>query len=38
VLDLDPATPGSRKLLEQVVDAHLVMDSEYDLARRYLEK
>jgi hypothetical protein len=38
VLGLDPATPSSRKLLEQVVDAHLVMDTEYDLARRYLER
>src|ERR1041385_1044610 len=31
VLDLDPATPGSRKLPEQVVDPHLVMDTETDL-------
>jgi tetratricopeptide (TPR) repeat protein len=29
---------GSRKLLEQVVDAHLVMDAEYDLARQYLSR
>lgn len=39
VLGLDPAasTPeGARKLLAQVVDAHLVMDAEYDLARQYL--
>jgi tetratricopeptide (TPR) repeat protein len=38
-LGLDPAaaTPaGARKLLQQVVDAHLVMDAEYDLARQYL--
>ena len=36
---LDPAAaqPATRKkLLEQVVDAQLVMDAEYDLARQYL--
>ncbi len=41
VLGLDPAaaTPAGRhKLLEQVVAAHLVLDAEYDLARRYLEQ
>jgi tetratricopeptide (TPR) repeat protein len=40
VLGLDPAaaTPAGRhRLLEQVVAAHLVLDAEYDLARRYLE-
>ena len=39
VLGLDPdgATPaGARKLLGDVVGAHLVMDAEYDLARQYL--
>jgi hypothetical protein len=39
VLGLDPeaATPaGARKLLSEVVDAKLVMDAEYDLARQYL--
>jgi tetratricopeptide (TPR) repeat protein len=35
VLGLDPATPP-RRLLEQVIDAGLVMDAEYDLARQYL--
>ena len=30
----DPA--AARKLLERAVDAHLVMDAEYDLARQYL--
>ena len=30
----DPAM--ARKLLERAVDAHLVMDAEYDLARQYL--
>jgi hypothetical protein len=41
VLALDPgaATPATtRKLLEQMVAAHLVMDAEYDLARRYLAR
>ncbi len=41
VLGLDPgaATPaGARKLLLEVVDARLVMDAEYDLARQYLAK
>jgi len=39
VLALDPvAASSSRRLLEQVVDARLVMDTEYDLARRYLER
>jgi len=41
VLGLDPeaATPaGARKLLSQVVDAKLVMDAEYDLARQYLAR
>jgi len=41
VLGLDPeaATPaGARKLLSQVVDAKLVMDAEYDLARLYLAR
>jgi hypothetical protein len=39
VLGLDPATkePAARKkALERVVDAQLVMDAEYDLARQYL--
>ena len=39
VLGLDPeaATPaGARKLLGKVVEARLVMDAEYDLARLYL--
>ena len=38
-LGLDPAVrdPASaRKALERAVDAHLVMDAEYDLARQYL--
>ncbi len=35
VLGLDPATPP-RRLLEQVIEAGLVMDAEYDLARQYL--
>jgi hypothetical protein len=38
-LGVDPAaaTPAGRhKLLEQVIAAHLVLDAEYDLARRYL--
>jgi hypothetical protein len=38
-LGLDPAArdPASaRKLLVRAVDAHLVMDAEYDLARQYL--
>jgi tetratricopeptide (TPR) repeat protein len=30
------ADPGKRELLEQVVDARLVLDAEYDLARKYL--
>jgi tetratricopeptide (TPR) repeat protein len=35
----DATTPaGARKLLEEVVDAKLVMDAEYDLARQYLTK
>ena len=41
VLGLDPAaaTPAGRhKLLEGVIAAHLVLDAEYDLARRYLEQ
>ena len=41
VLGLDPeaATPaGARKLLSQVVEAKLVMDAEYDLARQYLAR
>jgi tetratricopeptide (TPR) repeat protein len=38
-LDPDAATPaGARKLFAQVVDAHLVMDAEYDLARQYLAR
>lgn len=40
-LGLDPAaaTPeGARKMLQQVVDARLVMDAEYDLARQYLAR
>lgn len=38
-LDPDAATPaGARKLLQQVVDAKLVMDAEYDLARQYLAR
>jgi tetratricopeptide (TPR) repeat protein len=39
VLGLDPAaaTPAGRhKLLQDVIAAHLVLDAEYDLARRYL--
>ena len=39
VLGLDPeaATPaGRRRLLGEVVEARLVMDAEYDLARQYL--
>lgn len=35
VLGLDPSA-DRKKLLEQVVDAQLVMDAEYDLARQYL--
>jgi tetratricopeptide (TPR) repeat protein len=41
VLGLDPesATPtGARKKLREVVDARLVMDAEYDLARQYLSQ
>lgn len=38
-LDPDAATPaGARKLLSKVVDAKLVLDAEYDLARRYLAR
>lgn len=37
VLDAD-AVANSRKLLEQVVNARLVMDAEYDLARQYLAR
>jgi tetratricopeptide (TPR) repeat protein len=38
-LDPDTATPaGARKRLQQVVDARLVMDAEYDLARQYLAR
>jgi tetratricopeptide (TPR) repeat protein len=38
-LEPDAATPaGARKLLEQVVEARLVMDAEYDLARQYLAR
>jgi tetratricopeptide (TPR) repeat protein len=39
VLGLDPATKDpaiKKKTLERVVDAQLVMDAEYDLARQYL--
>lgn len=39
VLGVDPAaaTPAGRhKLLAEVIAAHLVLDAEYDLARRYL--
>lgn len=39
VLGLDPAavTPaGKRKLLQQAIDAKVIFDAEYDLARRYL--
>ncbi|HEX7842139.1 MAG TPA: hypothetical protein VF469_31925, partial [Kofleriaceae bacterium] len=39
VLGIDPAaaTPAGRhNLLEAVISAHLVLDAEYDLARRYL--
>ncbi len=38
-LDLDPAaaTPAAKKkLFEQVLEAQVVLDAEYDLARRYL--
>ena len=41
VLGLDPEAgkpKGARKLLQQVVDAQLVMDAEYDLARQYLAR
>lgn len=41
VLGFDPSStsPAStRKLLEEMVAAHLVMDAEYDLARRYLAR
>ena len=38
-LDPDASTPaGARKLLQQVVDAKLVMDAEYDLARQSLAR
>lgn len=39
VFELDPAatTPAAKKLLfAQVLEAHVVLDAEYDLARRYL--
>ena len=39
MFDLDPAqaTPAAKKrLFAQVLDAHVVLDAEYDLARRYL--
>ncbi|MBA3392555.1 MAG: hypothetical protein H0T89_07925 [Deltaproteobacteria bacterium] len=39
VLGLDPAAAtagGRRKLLQQAIDARIVFDAEYDLARRYL--
>ncbi len=37
--DPEAKTPAAmRKKLEQVVDAHLVMDAEYDLARQYLAR
>jgi tetratricopeptide (TPR) repeat protein len=41
MLGFDPEvkTPAAmRKKLEQVVEAHLVMDAEYDLARQYLAR
>ena len=41
VLGLDPAAQTAearRKLLRQVVDARLIFDAEYDLARRYLQQ
>lgn len=38
-LDPDASVPANaRKLLQQVVDARLVMDAEYDLARQYLAR
>jgi hypothetical protein len=38
-LDAEAQSPaGAKKLLEQVVSARLVMDAEYDLARRYLSR
>jgi hypothetical protein len=39
-LGLDPSLSpeAARRLLERVVDARLVMDAEYDLARRYLAR
>ena len=38
-IDPDASKPaGARKLLKQVVDAQLVMDAEYDLARQYLAR
>lgn len=40
-LGFDPevtTAAAMRKKLQQVVDAHLVMDAEYDLARRYLAR
>jgi tetratricopeptide (TPR) repeat protein len=41
MLGLDPQSAtraGARKLLSSVVDARLVMDAEYDLAREYLSQ
>jgi tetratricopeptide (TPR) repeat protein len=38
-LDPEATSPAAiRKTLQQVVDAHLVMDAEYDLARQYLAR
>ncbi len=38
-LDRNASSPETaRKLLKRVVDAHLVMDAEYDLARQYLAR
>jgi hypothetical protein len=38
-LDPEATTPAAiRKKLQEVVDAHLVMDAEYDLARQYLAR
>ena len=40
VLGLDPeaTTPqGKKKLLQQAIDANVIFDAEYDLARRYLD-
>jgi tetratricopeptide (TPR) repeat protein len=39
VLGLDPraaTASGRKKLLEEAIEAHVVFDAEYDLARRYL--